>query len=85
MNMISQSGRARRQKRMRSGRTLTFAFSWEGGMYIEVAFEGFVAHDVINIDGTERTVAAFREAVKTYMKNLDQDTALLAWEDRRAA
>ena len=85
MSATKITGRARRQKRIRSGRTLTFTFTWEGGEYIEVAFEGYVSHDVIHTGSMERTGDGFRTKVREYMKALDQDAALAAWDARRVA
>lgn len=81
--------RALRQKRM-GQRTFTFMFTWEGGEYIEVAFEHCIPHDVINTyggDGTNVpfTAAGFRGAVKDYLRGLDREVTYEYWGNRRVA
>lgn len=81
---------ARRMKRLRGGRTVALLFTWEGGQYIEVAFEGCVAHDAINVWDSEadaprieRTNEAFRDTVKAYVKGLDHEATAQAFTDRK--
>lgn len=89
MTTTNTTFRARRQKRM-GQRTYTFAFTWEGGEYISVAFEGCEDHDVINThhgDGTSAPVtrAGFQQEIKDYLKGLDRDEVYEYWMNRAVA
>lgn len=76
--------KARRMKRM-GQRTYTFTFSWDGGEYIDVAFEGCIPHDAIgNVDpGMGQDV--FRAVIKAYLTGVDRDRVLEAFLDKRVA
>ncbi|UOK18412.1 hypothetical protein SEA_BRUHMOMENT_96 [Arthrobacter phage BruhMoment] len=84
MTTTNTTFRARRQKRM-GQRTYTFAFTWEGGDYIDVAFEGCEDHDVINTGTTPATRAAFGQEIKDYLKGLDRDEVHEYWVNRTVA